>query len=239
MSDTKRAPAFQFYPADFIADTTDMTAEEVGGYIRLLCHQWLTGSIPNDNERVARIAGLMGVPSVCYCITKFVLCDDGTLRNSRLEQVRADQEAFRAKKTAAGLNGSTKRWSKCQTDSTTIVDPSLCHSTPIVLPLANTIANDSSLSLSSIKNTEVLKSPRVRFQKPTVDELTAEALKIGLSETEVDKFYNYYESVGWKVGRNSMKSWPHSMRGWLSRIESTAGSAALKSNKEIDWRDSL
>lgn len=240
MSDMKRAPAFQFYPADFIADTIDMTAEEVGGYIRLLCHQWLTGSIPNDNERVSRIAGLMGVPSVCYCVTKFVLCDDGMLRNSRLEQVRADQEAFRAKKTAAGLNGSTKRWSKCKNDSTPIADASHNHSTPIALPLANTIANDSSLSLSSIKdNTDAPKSPRVRFQKPTVDELTAEAIKIGLPVTEVDKFLNYYESIGWKIGRNPMKSWPHTLKNWLARIESTAASVVIKATKEIDWRDSL
>ena len=243
MSDTptlKKAPAFQFYPADFIADTTDMTAEEVGGYIRLLCHQWTTGSIPNDNERLARIAGLMGVPSVCYCLTKFVLCADGMLRNSRLEQIRVDQQAFRAKKSEAGLNGSTKRWSKCQTDSTPIADVWHNHSTPIALPLTNTIANDSSLSPSSIKdNTDAPKSPRVRFQKPTVDELTAEAIKIGLPVTEVDKFLNYYESIGWKIGRNQMKSWPHTLKNWLARIESTAASVAIKATKEIDWRDSL
>ena len=37
MSDQKRDPAFLFYPADFLIGTMDMTDEEVGIYIRLLC----------------------------------------------------------------------------------------------------------------------------------------------------------------------------------------------------------
>jgi uncharacterized protein YdaU (DUF1376 family) len=53
-----RSPAFQFYADDFIAGTADMSAEEVGAFIRLLCHQWSKGSIPADEERSGRIAGL-------------------------------------------------------------------------------------------------------------------------------------------------------------------------------------
>ena len=65
------------------------------------------------------------------------------------------------------------------------------------------------------------KPPTARFQKPTLEELTAEAIKIGLPITEVDKFWNYYESNGWKVGKNPMKSWPAALRNWLSRLNAS------------------
>ena len=85
------------------------------------------------------------------------------------------------------------------------------------------------------------KSPRVRFQKPTVEELTAEAIKIGLPLPEVDKFLNYYESNGWKVGKNPMKSWSAAMKGWLSRLGEASGLVGCKgaASPEVDWRKSI
>ena len=52
-----KAPAFQFYANDFITGTQDWSIEEVGIYIRLLCYQWDHGFIPEDKNRLARIAG--------------------------------------------------------------------------------------------------------------------------------------------------------------------------------------
>ena len=91
------------------------------------------------------------------------------------------------------------------------------------------------------EKTQADKPPRVRFQKPTVEELTAEAIKIGLPLPEVDKFLNYYESNGWKVGKNPMKSWPSTMKGWLSRIGEASGLVGCKgaANSEVDWRKSI
>jgi hypothetical protein len=85
------------------------------------------------------------------------------------------------------------------------------------------------------------KPPTARFQKPTLEELTAEAIKIGLPITEVDKFHNYYESNGWKVGKNPMKSWPAALRNWLSRLGDASGLVGCKgaAKKEVDWRDSV
>lgn len=105
-----RPPAFQFYPDDFIAGTADMTNEEVGAYIRLLCHQWSKGGIPNDPERISRMAGAMPVPSLGYVTSKFRLCPDGCLRNDRLEAERVKQEEFRRIQSEKGKSGAEKRW---------------------------------------------------------------------------------------------------------------------------------
>ena len=61
--------------------------------------------------------------------------------------------------------------------------------------------------------------PFSNFQPPTREELNLEASKIGLPYVEVDKFVNFYESKGWMVGKNKMKSWRGALAGWRTRWE--------------------
>ena len=37
------------------------------------------------------------------------------------------------------------------------------------------------------------------------------------AKKEAEKFYNFYASKGWKVGKEKMKSLPHAVSGWISR----------------------
>jgi uncharacterized protein YdaU (DUF1376 family) len=143
----RKAPAFQFYADDFLAGTSDMSAEEVGGYIRLLCHQWTKGGIPNDPDRAGRMATLLGSPSLGYVLAKFSLCDDGMLRNERLEQVRAEQEAYKLRQASSGRNGAQKRWSKWQKDGDPNGNPNgVAIATPMATPMARAWPQDSSPS---------------------------------------------------------------------------------------------
>lgn len=57
-------------------------------------------------------------------------------------------------------------------------------------------------------------SKRERFKIPTDEELTLHSQKIGLPASEVQRFRNYYESNGWRVGKNPMKSWTHALTNW-------------------------
>ena len=66
-----------------------------------------------------------------------------------------------------------------------------------------------------------------RFAKPTREELDLHAAKIGLPQNEVDAFVNYFESNGWKVGKNPMKSWPHAMATWAARWRERNGQLNL------------
>lgn len=60
------------------------------------------------------------------------------------------------------------------------------------------------------------------FIKPTQEQVEAE-MKLKIDEwnakREASKFINYYESVGWAVGRNKMKSWKHAITNWLTRAK--------------------
>lgn len=52
-----------------------------------------------------------------------------------------------------------------------------------------------------------------KFKKPTLDELKAYIAENGYTFS-AEAFMDYYESNGWKVGRNPMKSWQATCRTW-------------------------
>ena len=103
---SRKAPAFQLYTDDFLAGTIDMSQEEVGQFIRLLCHQWNRGSIPVATEKQQRLTG--GCVSVDV-LAKFELCEDGELRNKRLETVRSEKQAFIQSQSKKGKESAEKR----------------------------------------------------------------------------------------------------------------------------------
>lgn len=82
-----------------------------------------------------------------------------------------------------------------------------------------------------------------RFKKPTLEEVV-EYMKIKELpnyESEAKSFYNFYESKGWKVGRNTMKSWKSAIDGtWAKSIKERNKdkfSVLEKSHKDesLDW----
>ena len=89
-----------------------------------------------------------------------------------------------------------------------------------------------------------------KFEKPSLEELTQyirdkinEKQLTGWNEPQIinqgEIIWNYYESNGWKVGKNSMKSWQGSVSHWLSNQNwmprNTGNSAGRpKTFKEID-----
>ena len=82
MSDKKRDPAFLFYSADFLIGTMDMTDEEVGIYIRLLCRQHQKGNIAPDAKVNGRLMSDLS-PAI---LSKFRKDKSGNFYNMRLKE---------------------------------------------------------------------------------------------------------------------------------------------------------
>ena len=70
-----------------------------------------------------------------------------------------------------------------------------------------------SIDENSIDIIEPQEKPSKRFSKPTLEEVQAycQERKNGV---DAEKWYNHYEAVGWKVGKNPMKDWKASVRTW-------------------------
>ena len=62
-----------------------------------------------------------------------------------------------------------------------------------------------------------------RFSKPTVEEVKAYCAERN-NGIDAERFVDYYEARGWKIGKNQMKDWKAAVRTWeRNRKETTDG----------------
>lgn len=67
---------------------------------------------------------------------------------------------------------------------------------------------------------DALEARQGRFSKPDRESVNSEFAKAGMPFTEAEKFWNHYESNGWKVGKVPMKSWKAAITNWRLNYES-------------------
>lgn len=94
---------------------------------------------------------------------------------------------------------------------------------------------DNNISINNTKeiNNNKLLFPKKKFKKPTLDEVQQYCLERN-NNISAEKFIDYYESNGWKVGRNSMKDWKAAIRNWeKNQQEKQKSIKTYKSNYEI------
>ena len=85
-------------------------------------------------------------------------------------------------------------------------------------PNVNVNVNDNVYIKESSKEKNGADAPaRPRFQKPSIEEVKKYVKNMGYYGFDVEHFYSYYESNGWKVGKNPMKDWTAAVRSWRSR----------------------
>ena len=59
---------------------------------------------------------------------------------------------------------------------------------------------------------DIVKDKKI-FTKPTLDELREYMDSIGMNDVS-SKFFDFYESKGWMIGKNKMKDWKSAVRTW-------------------------
>jgi len=141
------SPAFQFYPADYLADAKvqALSIEGEGCYFRLLCYCWREGFIPSNRVAIARLCKGYDGPGLDEAIAMFVRGEKrGQFIHRRLNKERKRQEEHSKLMKESGFRGAIKRW---KLDSQAI---------------KRLMASDSSSSSSSILNppTPFLKGGR-------------------------------------------------------------------------------
>ena len=192
-----KAPAFQFYAGDFLVGTAMMSAEEVGGYVRLLCYQWTQGSIPNDDAILQRLTGCGG-NAVASIRHKFGISQTGALVNERLEQVREEQRLYRAKQA----ENARKGWETRKNHRVGVAKPDA-----VALPTNMPNGCSSVFSLQSSKNTlpsqapaeAVAKEIAQKGERPRNELLDTLATIGGGSTKDVTE-------TNWKLAAKALKS---------------------------------
>ena len=99
-------------------------------------------------------------------------------------------------------------------------------------PNGNQMATQVRIGKVSIdKDNMVADAPaKPKFQKPTVQELTA-YIKEKNYNVDASRFFNFYESKGWKVGKNPMVNWKAAVATWNKDEPKTTPSRAVKEFK--------
>ena len=74
---------------------------------------------------------------------------------------------------------------------------------------------------------EIKKEKVTRFQKPTIEQLRDYMNSIDMLDVS-HKFFDFYESKGWMIGKNKMKDWKSAVRTWKpNNLKSTTNKPKL------------
>lgn len=115
--DAMKAPAFQFYPGDYLSDAVVemMSLQQQGAYMRLLCHAWRSTSVGRLFNNDAQLALLARMTPQQWeedkgpILAAFRLDADGWFTQKRLVAEFEKQEVFRKQRVKAGKNSAKKR----------------------------------------------------------------------------------------------------------------------------------
>ncbi len=99
-------------------------------------------------------------------------------------------------------------------------------------PLKYKVQSTTDTKVSDSSSAEALPpTPKSRFSPPDVETVKNYFAEKGGTEGQAIRFHAYYESNGWKVGRNPMKNWKAAASGWISRDRDEAKKANAPRNR--------
>ena len=207
-------PAFLFYSSDFLSGVQDLTMEERGQYITLLCLQHQKGHL---TEKMIRLCCGNATADV---LAKFQHDENGLFFNQRLEIEVGKRKAHAEKQRTRAIDGWKKR--KNQNSDTDATASTTAYAT--AMPLENRNENENEII---VEDANEKKTTRKKFVKPhenDVYNLMGELNMQGKNFMSEDKlvnfarvFMDYYESNGWVVGKTPMKDWQSTVRNWMRK----------------------
>jgi hypothetical protein len=187
-------PAFLFYSSDFLNGVSDLTMEERGQFITLLCLQHQKGTLTDKTIRLC-----LGSVSVDV-LSKFTKDKQGNYFNERLnEEIEKRIQFTESRRNNGSKGGRPKNNTK-----------------PLGLAKHNLMED-----VNENENEDVnINKSKCSFEE--VYEYMAIRIGTEQAKVEAEKFVNYYTSNGWRVGKNPMKSWTHAVNNWITNAKQYA-----------------
>jgi len=102
-------PAVLFYISDWLTSTSEMDSDCKGWYLNLILHNYDKGSLPNDIEKLAVLAGVKFSEFKRFehvfehvLKIKFETIDEQRISNLKAQTILKDRECFKDKRSEAG-----------------------------------------------------------------------------------------------------------------------------------------
>ena len=190
-------PAFLFYPGDYVSGTMGMTFEEKGAYMDLLMLQFNRGHM--NTHMIQHTIGHLWEQVKC----KFIQDDEGLWYNVRLDVEKEKRKTF-----------TESRRNNMKPKDKPSYEPSYeTHMQPHMESHMENVNENINKDINTNKS-------KCSFEQAY--EYMANKISLDLAKIEAEKFVNYYESNGWKVGKNTMKSWTHAANNWINKAQEYA-----------------
>lgn len=185
-------PAVLFYPNDYIGGTMGMTFEEKGAYMELLVMQFNRGHM--GGHMIGQAVGHLWDKIQ----DKFIQDENGLWYNARFEQeiIKRKKYTESRRNNISGVN----QYSEKQKKDNNKDDIKVGHMTSHM----ENENEDENIN----KNKGASK-----FKIPTILEIS-EYCKERNNKVDAERFFDYYQSKGWLVGKTKMKDWKASVRTW-------------------------
>ena len=83
-----------------------------------------------------------------------------------------------------------------------------------------------------MKSRQDVGEKRGRFQPPTADEVRDYVQEAGAG-IDAQRFWDFYEAKGWRIGSNPMRDWKAAVRTWAGREAGGGGNRGSGSNERL------
>lgn len=144
-----KLPFLPLFVDDFVADTMDLTSEEVGAYFIILMALWRRDckALPEKNlHRLCRCTKHRFKTHIWAEIGRFFQVADGVVWNRRLEQEWRKTATFSLKKRMAGKQGGTRKSLKLLQGGASTATSSAVASHPHICNTSNDVLHKGQLT---------------------------------------------------------------------------------------------
>jgi uncharacterized protein YdaU (DUF1376 family) len=214
---TNKSPAFQWYPKDFLSSVrvAEMSLEEKGAYIVALSFCWISGSLPSDPTRLARVIGDGCTAETAEAILPmFEPTKDGQrLVHERLEIERKKQMDWKNKTSKAG-KASAKARQKTASKRVKISNLQGLNGSSTKRQL-NGNSSSSSSSSSSLKKNVTKRNTSIHEPFEITDDMRTWAKSKSYEtdlELNTEAFVDFHLSKG-----SQYKDWKRAWQTWIRK----------------------
>jgi len=194
-------PAFLFYPGDWLGGTMLMTRHHKGAYMDLLMAQYNNGHMTIEQIKI-----LLGKDDENLWETvlksKFKQDETGKYFNKKLDDEIIKRKLY--------TESRTKNLKKNNSDVITHKDPHMGGH----MENENENINDPEFKIG-----ERGPGREERFDviPPSIEAVSKRMKERDITSFTAEAFCAFYQSKGWKVGKESMKNWDAALTTWVNR----------------------
>ena len=204
----KELPHFRFHPDEWLTgDITLESFETQGVFINICAYLWKKDNsvaMAKLKQRYGRVKN--SIWDILF--TKNLLKTDSE-GNVFIEFLREQLEAIKNNSKVLsefGAQGAKKRWGGY----------GVAINKNSILDKDKDKDKEYDKDKDGVTDNKIENSPlnkRKVFIKPSLNEVS-EYISENKYSVKPEKWYSYYESNGWKIGKNSMKDWKAAIRTW-------------------------